>query len=106
ESRLRAFSSPELVNTAAATITQNQNENQNPPSTTSKPQQPPLQDYSLEGIAANVKLLVKVIRYHNEASARDYDDRKTQRVAGDVGRAPETTSSFDNYYNKKRCSNQ
>ncbi|CAL1405958.1 unnamed protein product [Linum trigynum] len=76
ESRLRAFSSPELVNAAAATITQN------PPSTGSKPQQPPLQDYSLEGIAANVKLLLKVIRDHNEASARDYDDRKTQRVAG------------------------
>ncbi|CAI0545465.1 unnamed protein product [Linum tenue] len=75
DSRLRAFSSPELVNAAAVAI------NQNPPSTISQPQQPS-QDYSLEGIAANVKLLLKVIRDHNEASAREFDDRKTQRVAG------------------------
>ncbi|CAL1402975.1 unnamed protein product [Linum trigynum] len=75
DSRLRAFSSPELVNAAAVAI------NHNPSSTISQPQQPS-QDYSLEGIAANVKLLLKVIRDHNEASAREFDDRKTQRVAG------------------------
>ncbi|XP_044509625.1 uncharacterized protein LOC123228334 [Mangifera indica] len=40
------------------------------------------EDHSLEGIAANVKLLLKLIQDHNEASTKDQDDRKTQRVAG------------------------
>ncbi|XP_044497600.1 uncharacterized protein LOC123219669 [Mangifera indica] len=39
-------------------------------------------DLSLEGIAANVKLLLKLIQEHNEASTKDQDDRKMQRVAG------------------------
>ncbi|CAN1302427.1 hypothetical protein LINPERPRIM_LOCUS25450 [Linum perenne] len=34
------------------------------------------------GISANVKLLLKVIQDHNEASSREYDERKPQRVAG------------------------
>ncbi|CAN1227605.1 hypothetical protein LINGRAPRIM_LOCUS1205 [Linum grandiflorum] len=71
DSRLRAFSSPDLPNIV----------NPNPPST-SQPQQQPSQDYNLEGISANVKLLLKVIQDHNEASSRNYDDRKPQRVAG------------------------
>ncbi|WCJ33509.1 myosin heavy chain-related [Euphorbia peplus] len=37
-------------------------------------------DYSLEGIATNVKLLLKLIQEHNGASTND--DRKTQRMAG------------------------
>ncbi|CAN1141367.1 hypothetical protein LINPERHAP2_LOCUS12453 [Linum perenne] len=69
DSRLRAFSSPDLPNVV----------NSNPPST-SQPQV--LQDYNLEGISANVKLLLKVIQDHNEASSREYDERKPQRVAG------------------------
>ncbi|XP_031279190.1 uncharacterized protein LOC116137648 [Pistacia vera] len=57
----RAFSSPELV----------------PDNSSSR-----LEDHSLEGIAANVKLLLKLIQDHNEASTKNQDDRKTQRVAG------------------------
>lgn len=37
---------------------------------------------TLEGVAANVKLLLKLIQDQNEASTKDNDDRKTQRVAG------------------------
>ncbi|OVA13242.1 hypothetical protein BVC80_753g12 [Macleaya cordata] len=33
------------------------------------------------GLAANVKLLLKLIEDHNEACTKDYDGRKTQRVA-------------------------
>ncbi|OAY29205.1 uncharacterized protein LOC110600827 [Manihot esculenta] len=58
---LRAFSSPELV-----------------PSSPVKTIQP--EDYSLEGIATNVKLLLKIIQEHNGASTND--DRKAQRIAG------------------------
>ncbi|KAK0579838.1 hypothetical protein LWI29_032278 [Acer saccharum] len=60
-SQVRALSSPEL----AATIL------------TDRPE-----DMSLEGIATNVKLLLKLIQDHTEASTRDLDDRKIQRVAG------------------------
>lgn len=35
----------------------------------------------LQGLAANVKLLLKLIEDHNEACTKDYDGRKTQRVA-------------------------
>ncbi|KAF2316744.1 hypothetical protein GH714_042085 [Hevea brasiliensis] len=59
--RVRAFSSPELA----------------PPSPT-KAVRP--EDYSLEGIATNVKLLLKLIQEHNGASTND--DRKMQRIAG------------------------
>lgn len=38
------------------------------------------EDYSLEGIATNVKLLLKLIQEHNGASTND--ERKTQRIAG------------------------
>ncbi|WCJ33513.1 myosin heavy chain-related [Euphorbia peplus] len=38
------------------------------------------EDYSLEGISTNVKLLLKLIQEHNGASTND--DRKTQRIAG------------------------
>lgn len=64
--RTRAHSSPELV----------------APSSPSSPVTPPVrpEDYSLEGIATNVKLLLKLIQEHNGASTND--DRKTQRIAG------------------------
>ncbi|KAF8408803.1 hypothetical protein HHK36_004872 [Tetracentron sinense] len=39
-------------------------------------------DATLEGVAANVKLLLKLIQDHNEACTKDNDGRKTQRVAG------------------------
>ncbi|KAB1207751.1 hypothetical protein CJ030_MR7G017746 [Morella rubra] len=35
-----------------------------------------------DGIATNVKLLLKLIQDHNEARTKDNDDRKVQRVAG------------------------
>ncbi|KDP38029.1 hypothetical protein JCGZ_04672 [Jatropha curcas] len=59
--RSRAFSSPDLA-----------------PSSTSQAIRP--EDYSLEGIATNVKLLLKLIQEHNGASTND--DRKMQRIAG------------------------
>ncbi|EXB51995.1 hypothetical protein L484_019773 [Morus notabilis] len=63
-SGLRAFSSPELL----------------PPE---KNQIERPGDHSLEGIATNVKLLLKIIQDHNEACTRDVvDERKAQRVAG------------------------
>ncbi|KAK3206809.1 hypothetical protein Dsin_020855 [Dipteronia sinensis] len=63
-SQVRAFSSPELAATSSTTQTD-------------RPE-----DLSLEGIATNVKLLLKLIQDHAEASTRDLDDRKIQRVAG------------------------
>lgn len=65
-SRVRAFSSPELL----------------PLPTSSTDQRP--EDYSLEGVATNVKLLLKLIQDHNEASTKDNDDRKMRRFAGMV----------------------
>lgn len=62
-SGLRAFSSPDLL-----------------PSSKSHAEKP--EDHSFEGIATNVKLLLKLVQDHNEASTRDVDDRKPQRVAG------------------------
>ncbi|KAH7568521.1 hypothetical protein JRO89_XS06G0010100 [Xanthoceras sorbifolium] len=64
-SQVRTFSSPELAPTSSTSHTTNRPE-----------------DFSLEGIATNVKLLLKLIHDHAEASNRDLDDRKTQRVAG------------------------
>ncbi|CAK7350160.1 unnamed protein product [Dovyalis caffra] len=62
-SRVRAFSSPELL-----------------PLPTSSAEGP--EHYSLEGIATNVKLLLKLIQDHNEASTKSHDDRKMQRIDG------------------------
>ncbi|KAJ9135810.1 hypothetical protein P3X46_032945 [Hevea brasiliensis] len=60
-SHVRAFSSPELAASS--------------PMKALRPE-----DYSLEGIATNVKLLLKLIQEHNGASTND--DRKMQRIAG------------------------
>ncbi|XP_057949337.1 uncharacterized protein LOC131144620 [Malania oleifera] len=60
-SKVRANSSPDLL----------------PPAAKDRPD-----DSSLEGIAANVKLLLKLIQDHNEACNKDIDDRKVQRAAG------------------------
>jgi len=62
-SRVRAFSSPELAHSSA-----------------NVPERP--EDYSLEGIATNIKLLLKLVQDHSDASTRSNDDRKPQRVAG------------------------
>lgn len=63
-SGVRAFSSPEL-------LPPDMNQGQRP------------EDHGLEGISTNVKLLLKLIQDHNEASMRDGgDERKAQRVAG------------------------
>lgn len=63
-SGVRAFSSPEL-------FPPEMNQSQRP------------EDHGFEGISTNVKLLLKLIQDHNEASMRDgVDDRKAQRVAG------------------------
>ncbi|GAV76412.1 hypothetical protein CFOL_v3_19886 [Cephalotus follicularis] len=67
-SRIRAFSNPELV-----------------PSTTPKASHGADQwteDYSFEGMATNVKLLLKLIQDHQDANLKYNDDRRTQRVAG------------------------
>ncbi|PON87774.1 myosin heavy chain-like protein [Trema orientale] len=63
-SGLRAFSSPEL-------------------SPSPKIHGERSEDHSFEGIATNIKLLLKLVQDHNEAGTRDgVDDRKSQRVAG------------------------
>lgn len=54
--------------------------NTNPPNNNSSSEDPNrLEGY---GLATNVKLLLKLIQENNEASARDQDDRKPQRMAG------------------------
>jgi len=63
-SRARAFSSPDLA----------------PPPSTSHIERP--EECSLEGIATNIKLLLKLIQDHSEASTKENDDRKLQRVGG------------------------
>lgn len=65
DSRVPAFSSPELL-----------------PLPASSPEGP--EDYSLEGVATNVRLLLKLIQDHNDASTKDDDDRKMRRFAGMV----------------------
>lgn len=63
-SGVRAFSSPEL-------LPPDMNQGQRP------------EEHGLEGISTNVKLLLKLIQDHNEASTRDGgDERKAKRVAG------------------------
>ncbi|XP_058070876.1 uncharacterized protein LOC131219893 [Magnolia sinica] len=44
-------------------------------------------DSTLEGVAASVKLLLKLVQEHNDAAAsnKDIDGRKTQRVASMIG---------------------
>lgn len=66
-SRVRAFSSPELVPSTSAKASQS----------SERPE-----DFSLEGITTNVKLLLKLIQDHQDACSKDNDGRKTQRVAG------------------------
>ncbi|GAB4829421.1 hypothetical protein Ancab_019092 [Ancistrocladus abbreviatus] len=39
-------------------------------------------DSSLEGVATNVRLLLKLLQDHQEASQRGYDERRTQRMTG------------------------
>ncbi|PIA41687.1 hypothetical protein AQUCO_02200248v1 [Aquilegia coerulea] len=39
-------------------------------------------DSTLEGVSTNIKLLLKIIQDHNNASPRDDDGRRMQRVAG------------------------
>ncbi|XP_062012670.1 uncharacterized protein LOC133729198 [Rosa rugosa] len=63
-SRIRAFSSPSVL----------------PPSSSTSQIEVRPEDHSFEGIATNVKLLLKLIQDQNEA--KDNDARKTQRVAG------------------------
>ncbi|KAL9456358.1 hypothetical protein AB3S75_005560 [Citrus x aurantiifolia] len=62
-SQHRAFSSPDLAKASS--------------SNADRPE-----DLSFEGIAANVKLLLKLIQDHTEASTKDQDHRKPQRIAG------------------------
>nr|DAD33931.1 TPA_asm: hypothetical protein HUJ06_012782 [Nelumbo nucifera] len=38
-------------------------------------------DPTLEGVAVNVRLLLKLIQDHQDASTKEFDDRKMQRVA-------------------------
>lgn len=59
----RAFSSPDLAKASS--------------SNAERPE-----DLSFEGIAASVKLLLKLIQDHTEASTKDQDHRKPQRIAG------------------------
>ncbi|XWS55371.1 hypothetical protein CRYUN_Cryun10bG0168700 [Craigia yunnanensis] len=59
----RAFSSPEIASSSHS-------------------ETPTNQDITFEGIAANVKLLLKLIHEQSHASNGDLDDRRTQRVAG------------------------
>ncbi|KAM1123224.1 hypothetical protein ACFX19_004733 [Malus domestica] len=61
---IRAFSSPTEL----------------PASSTASKERP--EDHSFDGIATNVKLLLKLIQEQNEACTKDNDDRKMQRVAG------------------------
>ncbi|TQD88695.1 hypothetical protein C1H46_025769 [Malus baccata] len=63
--RVRAFPSPAVLLPASSTTPKDRPE-----------------DHSFDGIATNVKLILKLIQEHNEASTKDNDDRKMQRVAG------------------------
>jgi chromosome segregation ATPase len=66
DGRVRAFSSPELLLPLPASSAEGP------------------EDYSLEGVATNVRLLLKIIQDHNDASTKDNDDRKMRRFAGMV----------------------
>ncbi|KFK30948.1 hypothetical protein AALP_AA6G048400 [Arabis alpina] len=69
-SRLRAFSSPDLVPSGSGSIT-------SPTRTTEHQSQ---EDSGLEGISTNVKLLLKLVQDHNEATSKHRDEWKAQRV--------------------------
>ncbi|CAE6138014.1 unnamed protein product [Arabidopsis arenosa] len=70
-SRLRAFSAPDLVPSDSGSITSS-------PTRTIEHQSH--EDSGLEGITTNVKLLLKLVQDHNEATSRHHDDWKVQRV--------------------------
>ncbi|KAF5475079.1 hypothetical protein F2P56_006924 [Juglans regia] len=90
-SRIRAFSSPELA----------------PPMTNHTKSSD--QDYFFEGIATNVKLLLKLVQDHNEARSKENDDRKVQRVAGmvkiieDIKSRIEKCQTFEKKKEFRRC---
>ncbi|KAI3958757.1 hypothetical protein MKX01_023433 [Papaver californicum] len=59
----------------------------------------------LQGLAANVKLLLKLIEDHNEACTKDFDDRKMQRVASMITILDEVKTRIQksqNFGNKRR----
>ncbi|KAF8391010.1 hypothetical protein HHK36_023310 [Tetracentron sinense] len=67
-------------------------------------------DSTLEGLSANVKLLLKLIQDHKEACTKDKDDRKMQRVAGMItilddvkGRIEKSQSSGKKKPELRRC---
>ncbi|XP_031377558.1 uncharacterized protein LOC116192983 [Punica granatum] len=66
-SRVRAHSSPDLIPSS---------------SSPSEDEAGHSEDLSLEGVAANVMLIVKLIHDHTGACTKENDDRKAQRVAG------------------------
>ncbi|XP_010422445.1 PREDICTED: uncharacterized protein LOC104707719 [Camelina sativa] len=70
-SRLRAFSAPDLVPSDSGSITSSPTRTRDHPSH---------EDSGLEGITTNVKLLLKLVQDHNEATSRQHDDWKVQRV--------------------------
>ncbi|XP_065857773.1 uncharacterized protein [Euphorbia lathyris] len=92
KTRARASSSPNLAPTS-------------PASSSSPPYSPVIDtpirfdDYSLEGIATNVKLLLKLIQEHNGASTND--DRKTQRMAGMMTILEDVKSRVEKSYQSK-----
>ncbi|CAN8308527.1 unnamed protein product [Cochlearia groenlandica] len=69
-SRLRAFSSPDLVPSDSESIT----------SPTTPTENQSHQDSGLQGISTNVKLLLKLVQDHNEATSKQRDEWKIQRV--------------------------
>ncbi|XP_011007618.1 PREDICTED: uncharacterized protein LOC105113229 [Populus euphratica] len=82
-SRVRAFSSPELLPLPASSTEG-------------------AEDYSLEGVATNVKLLLKLIQDHNEASTKDNDDRKMRRFAGMVSILDDVKFRIQKYQSGKK----
>ncbi|CAH8313237.1 unnamed protein product [Eruca vesicaria subsp. sativa] len=69
-SRLRAFSSPDLVPSDSGSVTS--------PTRTTEHQSH--ETSGLEGISTNVKLLLKLVQDHNEANSKQRDEWKAQRV--------------------------
>ncbi|CAN8246192.1 unnamed protein product [Cochlearia groenlandica] len=69
-SRLRAYSSPDLVPSDSTSIT----------SPTRNTENQFHEDSALEGISTNVKLLLKLVQDHNEATSKQRDEWKAQRV--------------------------
>ena len=69
-SRIRAFSSPDLVPSDSGSVTS--------PTRTTEHQSH--ETSGLEGISTNVKLLLKLVQDHNEANSKQRDEWKAQRV--------------------------